>query len=79
MIFEEVLKAVDRFSLNELRQLREYIEEREQQVELRPGTVDMNTLLSVLEEMRAGMSEDEFAEIEQAMNEEYIEPLESDE
>lgn len=79
MMFEDVKKAVDRFSLNELRQLREYIESREQQIELRPGTVDMEALLSALDDIRAGMTEEEFAEIERAMNEEYIEPLDADE
>lgn len=79
MILEEVKKAVDHFSLNELRQLREYIQGREQQIDLRSGTVDMDRLLSALEEIRAGMTEEEFAEIERAMNEEYIEPLDSDE
>jgi hypothetical protein len=79
MVLEEVKKAVDHFSLNELRQLREYIQGREQQIDLRPGTVDMDVLLSALEEIRAGMTKEEFAEIERAMNEEYIEPLDSDE
>ena len=79
MVFEDVKKAVDRFSLHELRRLREYIEGREQQIELRPGTVDMDTLLSALEDIRAGMTEAEFAEIERAMNEEYIEALDADE
>jgi hypothetical protein len=78
MILEEVKKAVDRFSLNELQQLREYIQAHEQQIELHPGTVDMDALLSSLEAIRAGMTEEEFAEIERAMNEEYIEPLDMD-
>lgn len=79
MVFEDVKKAVDRFSLHELRQLRAYIEGREQQIELRPGTVDMETLLIALTDIRAGMTEAEFAEIERAMNEEYIEALDADE
>ena len=79
MILEEVLKAVDSFSRQELKQLREYIEDREQQIELRPGTVDMAALLSAMDDIRAGMTEEEFAEIERAMNEEYIEALDTDE
>jgi hypothetical protein len=78
MVFEDVKKAVDGFSLSELRQLREYIEGREQQVELRAGTVDMDALLSALTDIRAGITEEAFAEIERAMNEEYIEPLDAD-
>lgn len=68
MVMEDVLKAVDRLSPAELRQLREYIDAREQQVELRAGTVDMVTLLSALEQIRAGLSEAESDEIERAMN-----------
>lgn len=79
MILEEVFKAVDHFSSHELQQLREYIEDRERQLALRPGTVDMETLLSALEDIRAGITDAEFADIERAMNEEYIEPLDTDE
>lgn len=74
MVFDDVKKAVDRFSPEELRRLREYIENREQTLKLQPGTVDMDSLLTALEDIRAGLSEEEFAEIERAMNEEYIEP-----
>ena len=63
----------------ELRQLREYIEDREQAIRLRSGTVDMDSLLAALEDIRTGLSEEEFAEIERAMNEEYIEPLDTGE
>ena len=79
MVFEDVKKAVDRFSPEELRQLRAYIEGREQQIDLRPGTVDMETLLSALDDIRAGMTQAEFAEIERAMNGAYIEALDADE
>jgi hypothetical protein len=79
MILDEVLQAVDHLSHEELQRLRERIENREQQIALRPGTVDMNVLLSALEDIRVGLTEEEFAEIERAMNEEYIEPLDTDE
>jgi hypothetical protein len=78
MLFDDVKKAVDRFSPEELRRLREYIENREQTLKLQPGTVDMDSLLVALEDIRAGLSEEEFAEIERAMNEEYIEPLDDE-
>ena len=42
---------------------------------LQAGTVDMDSLLAALEDIRAGLSEEEFAEIERAMNAEYVEPL----
>ncbi|NJL53810.1 MAG: hypothetical protein HC876_23300 [Chloroflexaceae bacterium] len=78
MVFDDVKKAVDRFSPEELRRLREYIENREQTLKLQPGTVDMDSLLTALEDIRAGLSDEEFAEIERAMNEEYIEPLDDE-
>ncbi len=75
MIFTDVMKAVEQFSPEELRQLREYIQQREQHPELKAGTLDMDELLEGLEEMRLGLTDDEFREIERAMNEEYVEPL----
>lgn len=78
MIFTDVMKAVDEFSVDQLRQLREYIQQREQQLELQAGTLNIEQLLEGLAEMRAGLTEAEFHEIERAMNEEYIEPLGND-
>ena len=78
MLFDDVKKAVDRFSSEELRRLREYIENREQTLKLQPGTVNMDSLLAALEDIRTGLSDEEFAEIERAMNEEYIEPLDDE-
>ena len=69
MMLTEVLKAVDQFSPDQLRELREYIEQREQQIELQAGTLDMDELLQDLAELRAGLTEEEFREIERAMNE----------
>lgn len=79
MMLTEVMKAVEQFSPDELRQLREFVQQREQQIELHPGTVNMDELLNALEEIRAGLSMETFAEIERAMNEEYIEPLDDSE
>jgi hypothetical protein len=78
MLLPEVMKAVEQLSLDELRQLREYIQEREQQVELRAGTIVMDEFLSALEELRAGLTKEEFEKIERAMNEEYVESLDSE-
>jgi hypothetical protein len=78
MIFTEVIKAVDDFSPDQLRRLREYIQQREQQIKLKAGTVNMDELLEGLEEMRAGLINEQFREIERAMNEEYIESLDTD-
>jgi hypothetical protein len=78
MIFTEVIKAVDDFSPDQLCRLREYIQQREQQIKLKAGTVNMDELLEGLEEMRAGLINEQFREIERAMNEEYIESLDTD-
>ena len=75
MMLGDVFKAVDALSLEEVRKLRVYLEQREQQMELEAGTLDMTSLLRGLEAMRAGLSDAEFHEIERAMNEEYVEPL----
>lgn len=69
MMLPDVMKVVDELSPDQLRQLREYIQQREQQLELQAGTVDMDVLLQGLDAMRAGLSEAEFHEIGQAMNE----------
>lgn len=68
MVFTDVVKAVDRFSREQLRQLREYIQQREEQIELQAGTLKMDALLEGLAEMRAGLTVEAFPEIEQAMN-----------
>lgn len=78
MMFTDVISAVDQFSPDQLRQLREYIQQREQQMELKAGTLNMDELLEGLAEMRAGLTDEEFREMERAMNEEYIEPLDKD-
>jgi hypothetical protein len=73
MVFTDVIKAVDQLSADQLRQLREYIQQREQQIELKAGTLNMAQLLEGLEGMRAGLTEEEFREIERAMNDESLE------
>lgn len=78
MILTDVMKAVDQFSSDQPRQLREYIQQREKQIELKAGTLNVDALLEGLEEARAGLSDEEFREIERAMNEEYVEPLGKD-
>lgn len=70
MTLTDVMKAIAEFSADQLRQLRNYIQQREQQMELKAGTLNMDELLEGLEEMRAGLTDEEFREIERAMNEE---------
>jgi hypothetical protein len=75
MMLVDVMKALDHLSLDQLRQVREYIQQREQQMMLKAGTLSMDELLEGLEAMRAGLTDAQFSEIERAMNEEYVEPL----
>ncbi len=46
-----------------------------QVTDLQSGTVNLDELLVALEDIREGLNVEDFAEIERAMNEEYIEPL----
>ena len=46
-----------------------------QLTDLQLGTVNLDELLAALEDIREKLSEEDFAEIERAMNEEYIEAL----
>ena len=68
MRFQEILKAVDDLSVEEMRQLREHLEqkEREQQPKL-----DIPALEKVFADLRAGFSEEDLKELEWAMNVEY--------
>lgn len=78
MLFDDVKKAMMHFSPEQLRQLREYIEDQERKIVLRPATVNMDDLLIALADIREGLTQEDFAEIERAMNEEYIEPLDDE-
>jgi ABC-type branched-subunit amino acid transport system ATPase component len=69
MMFADVIKAVEQFSPEEVQALSAHLEARKQQLELRPGTVNIEALLSALDEIRAGLTDEQFAEIERAMNE----------
>ena len=71
MTLADVIQAVDRLSPEERRQLRDYLDRYEEA----PETNDLDALMRALEVIREGLTEEEFSEIEQAMNAEYIEPL----
>jgi hypothetical protein len=58
MIFVDVIKAIEHFSPEEVQALRAHLEAREQQLELRAGTVDMESLFRALEEIRAGLTDE---------------------
>ena len=71
MTLADVIQAVDRLSPEERRQLRDYLDRYEEA----PETNDLDALMRALEVIREGLTEEEFSEIEQAMNAEYIEQL----
>ena len=94
MTFSDLIKTVDALSRDEMRRLREYIEQKEaSQIQVgimnidaiaeeldedlmsSAGTLNMDELNVALESIREGLSTEEFAEIEKAMNSKYIEPL----
>jgi hypothetical protein len=72
VIPHDILKIVEQFSAEELRELRQFIDQREQQMTLRGSTIDMDALDKALAELRAGLTDEEFAIIERDMNSEYI-------
>jgi hypothetical protein len=78
MLLTDVMKALDNLSVDQLRQLREYIQHREQQLDLKADTINLDELIAGLNEMRAGLTDEEYREIERAMNEEYIESPDDD-
>jgi hypothetical protein len=74
MTLNELMKAVDALSDEELRQLRDYVNQRHvhehEQTELRAGTMNVDALMSAVEEIREGLTEQELDEMIAAMNEE---------
>lgn len=74
---QDVKDAVDHFSPEERAELRAYLDERET-TRLKAGTMNVDALLGAVREMHKGLSESEWDEIVQAMNEEYIEPIDEE-
>jgi ElaB/YqjD/DUF883 family membrane-anchored ribosome-binding protein len=74
MTFEELLREVDKLSDDELRVLRERIDPR-----LKDANAKIRALREALAELREGLSEEELAEIEWAMNVETGEAFDEDE
>ncbi|MCI0555803.1 MAG: hypothetical protein L0287_33065 [Anaerolineae bacterium] len=75
MTLAELIKAVDELSHEELRQLREYIEQQER----KPAELDIDALEQVFAELREGFSKKDLEELEWAMNVEYIEAVDDTE
>lgn len=80
-ILQEVMKVIDQLSPQELRELREYIEQREGTnrpvPELTPEE-RARRLDEAFEQLRAGLTQAQLDEMTEAMNTEYIEPFDED-
>ena len=74
---QEVKVAIDHFSPEERAELRAYLDEHEM-ITLRAGTMDVDILLEAARKIREGFTDEEWHEVEQAMNEEYIEPVDDE-
>ena len=79
---EEVKEAVDHFSPEELRELREHLEKRAVEIltqhHLSPEE-QIRRLDEAAKAIREGFTEAEWEAVEKAMNEEYIEPWDESE
>lgn len=78
MTLQDIMQAVDRMSDDERRQLREYIDQIKPQSnpsrDLSPEEW-IKRMKEAAHEIRSGFTDEEWAEVEAAMNEEYIEPM----
>lgn len=76
---QDVKQAIDQFSLEELRELRAYLDGLTTgEFPLRAGTMDVDALVEAANALREGVSPQVWEEMLQAMNENYIEPLDDD-
>lgn len=76
---QEVKEAVDYLSPEERAELRAYLDEREaEKTKLRAGTMDIDALLEAARAIREDFTDEEWQEVERAMNEEYIEAVDED-
>jgi len=74
MTFSELLAAVDQLNEDELTQLKQHIESREQHAK----AMDIDAIEQIFAQMREGFSETDLDELEWAMNVEYIEPVDDE-
>lgn len=82
MTLQEIKEAVDRLRPDELRELREYLDQRESiertGQELSP-VERARRLNEAFDQLREGLTEQQLKEITDAINAEYIEPFDEDE
>jgi hypothetical protein len=70
MTLQEMYQLIDKLSADEMRQLQEYIEQRQRE-EARERA---RAFMEAVEEMREGLTEEQLAQIEWAINYKYVEP-----
>jgi uncharacterized protein YeeX (DUF496 family) len=81
MTLQQIKQAVDSLSAEELRELREYLEQREsleQPVLILSPEERIRRLDAAVEAIREGMTQEQIDEMIEAMNAEYIEPFDED-
>lgn len=76
-LLNDLYVSIDRLDRTELEQLRQYIDQRIEAPSVEDERVEakVKALQEAFAEMRAGLSAEELDEIVEAMNSEYIEPL----
>ncbi len=80
MTLAEIIEAVDKLPRKDFVALYEPMQERSQQItKLRPGTMDVDALTRAVDEIRAGLTDEQLEIMTAAMNEEYIEPFDETE
>lgn len=79
MNLREVMKAVDELSPEDLRQLRDYVNQRATQT-AHPLSPEerIRRLDAAARAIREGFTDEEWRQIERDMNAEYVEPVDED-
>lgn len=78
MTLDDIKHAVDTLSLDERLQLRAYIDQHTPNQDeavpphLQPGTMRIEKLMEAARQIREGTTDEEWAEIEAAINDDYI-------
>ena len=76
---QEMKEAIDHLSPEERAELRAYLDQGEaQKTALRAGTMNIDVLQEAARAIREGFTDEEWEEVERAMNEEYIELVDED-
>lgn len=75
MTFEELKPLLDQLMPSDFQSIRDYLKQRESQMLLQAGTMDVDALLAAVDDIRGSMSEEDLDEMIATMNEDYIEAV----